>query len=309
MMHRIDVSKFDLNLLVALDALLAEAHVTRAAKRLSLSQSATSHALARLREILGDPLLVRGPEGMARTRRADALREPVRGLLEQMGRVLSADAMFEARTSERVFTLACPDLLAPAVPALLAAMTAEAPLARLDVAQPDPELADVALAPAPKEGPGRRMRPLGSLRFIVLARRGHPARRRFDAHAWVRYPHVQVRLGTPGPSLVDRALAAAGLERTIGVVVPGFLDAPEIVAQTDCFFTAPRELVGQIAERLELVMLEPPVALPPVPVAMVWNDRAHTDPAHQWFRGVVARVMLSTLRDGAPTRPRKGTKS
>jgi DNA-binding transcriptional LysR family regulator len=107
---------------------------------------------------------------------------------------------------------------------------------------------------------------------------------------------VQVRVGNPGPSIVDRALASAGLARKIGVVVPGFLAAPEIVARTDCFFTAPRELMVELAERLELAMLEPPIPIAPVPVAMLWHERLHADPAHAWFRGVVARVLGAVLK-------------
>src|SRR5690606_20279113 len=137
---------------------------------------------------------------------------------------------------------------------------------------------------------------LGELTWVVLARGDHPARRRFTAQAWVRSPHVQVRTGAAGPSLVERALARAGLERTVGLTVPGFLLPPEVVARTDHFFAAPREVGAPIAARLGLAMLEPPVAIDPVPVAAFWHERMHADPAHAWFRGLVVRVIEAALR-------------
>jgi DNA-binding transcriptional LysR family regulator len=293
-MHGIDIGAIDLNLLVALHALLEEGHVTRAARRMGRTQSATSHALGRLRQILGDPLLVRGPNGMARTARAQALREPLRRALDELGRVLSEGSAFDPSTSDKTFSIACNDLLATALPALLRRIAAEAPSVRLEIGPPSPS-AELAIGPAPSEAPGQRMRVAGEVSWVVLARRGHPVKR-LDARAWARYPHVQVRVGNPGPSIVDRALAKAGLERRIGVVVPGFLVAPELVAQSDYFFTAPRELVRELSARLELVMHNPPLALPNVPVALIWPEHHHADPAHAWLRAIVASVIEEVLR-------------
>ncbi len=302
-MDDIDLSAVDLNLLVALDALLETAHVTRAARRIGLTQSSMSHALARLRELFGDPLLVRAGRGMVPTPRAEALREPLRRALAEVARLLREEGEFDARSSTRAFVLRCPDVLAPVLPTLLSAMRAEAPTVRLRIAggdaDPLPELAsgaaDLALGRARVEGAGLVTRSLGALHWVVLARRDHTARRRFDRHAWVRYPHVQVATGRPGPSLVDAALARAGRAREIGVVVPSFLLAPEVVAATDLFFAAPRELAAPLASRLGLAMLEPPVPIDPLPVAALWHERMHTDPAHVWFRGLIVRVATDAL--------------
>ncbi len=302
-MHDIDLSRIDLNLLRALDALLSEAHVTRAARRIGLTQSSMSHALGRLRELLRDPILVRSGRGMVLSARGEALREPLRRALDEIARLLREEGAFDAASSTRTFVLVCPDLLAAALPELLAALGRAAPRVRLDVrasvdAGADDRVgsADVALVPAQREGAGLRMRVLGKVEWVVLARRDHPASRRFSLDAWVSYPHVQVRVGNPGPSFVDRALASAGRARTIGLTVPSFLLAPEVVLRSDYFFTAPRELVQQIAARLDLIMLPPPIDLAAVPVAAIWHERVHSDAGHAFFRDIVARVVEAALR-------------
>ena len=99
-----------------------------------------------------------------------------------------------------------------------------------------------------------------------------------------------------GPSILDRALAAAGVERRVSLHVPSFLVAPEVVARTDHFFTAPRELVAPIAERLSLRMCPVPIPIPELPVAVFWHERFQADPGHRWFREVVAERVSAALR-------------
>jgi len=296
-MQSTNLSSFDLNLLLALDALLDEASVTRAARRVGLSQPAMSHALGRLREHLDDPLLVRAGRGMTTTPKGEALREPLRRLLGDLDRLLDEEGDFEPATSTRTFHLTCPDLLAATLPDLLAAMSADAPSVRLDVrSPPGPDLADVALGPAPTEGPDLVVRALGRVSWAVIGRADHPAfRGRLTVAKWTRYPHVQIRTGSAGPGFVDDALAAAGVERTIGLRVPAFLVAPEIVARTDYLFTGVRELVEPIADRLGLALRRPPVPIPDVPVAAMWHARMQADPGHRWFRGRVADVLSEAL--------------
>ncbi|HJL15024.1 MAG TPA: LysR family transcriptional regulator, partial [Sandaracinaceae bacterium LLY-WYZ-13_1] len=303
-MHEVNVRAFDLNLLVALDALLEDRSVTRAARRVGLSQPAMSHALARLRTELGDPVLVRAGRAMRPTPRAERLREPVRRVLADVERALRDEGRFAPATSSRRFSLTCPDLLAPVLPDLLGSMTAQAPGVRLEVfPQPGPDLSlagDLALGPAGREGTGLMSRTLGRVRWAVVGRRGHPAfRGRLTVAKWTRYPHVQVRTGDGNPSIVGEALARAGVRRTVGLVVPSFLAAPEVVARTDHLFAAVRELVEPVAERLGLALKRPPVALDDVPVAMFWHERMHADDGHRWFRDAVADVI-----DGLLARPR-----
>ncbi|HEU4535555.1 MAG TPA: LysR family transcriptional regulator [Polyangiaceae bacterium] len=313
-MSDFDASRVDLNLLAALGALLAEGSVTKAARRLGVGQPAASYALGRARELFADPLFVRVGRRMVPTPRAELLREPVGRLLEDAARLVRRGAPFDRRSSDRAFVLACPDLLAPALPRLVARLSREAPRARLeivgrgegDAAGLEAGRADLALVPTPREGPGLVRRGLGSLRFGVLARRGHPALRRagpLDARAWAAHPHVVVRTGHGGPSVVGEALARLGFERRVGLVVPTFLSALVAVAETDFFFTAPRELVGPLVERFELAVLDPPLAIPEVQVAALWHERYHADPAHRFFRTLVRGEIEAAL--GGTKRRRK----
>lgn len=156
--------------------------------------------------------------------------------------------------------------------------------------------------PAPGEGPGLVRRGLGAVHFAVLARRGHPALARsgaLDAGAWAAHPHVMVRTGPRGPGIVAGALAKLGFERRVGLVVPTFLAALVAVAETDLFFTAPRELVAPLARRFDLAALEPPLAMPEVPVAAVWHERHQADEGHRFFRELVRAEIETMLRAGA----------
>lgn len=299
------VDELDLSLLASLDALLTERHVTRAARRLGVTQSSMSHSLARLRAALGDPLLVRVGRAMVPTPRAEAMEAPLREALAALRRVVSDAGGFDPGRSARGFTLACPDLLAPVIPELLRALAAEAPGVSLQVvARSGDTLAalasggcDVALGPRPSKAPGLVMRPLGSLSWCVLARRGHPGvRRRLTAEAWARYPHVVVRSGDASPNRVAQAIAGAGVARAVGVTLPGSLAAAWTVSKSDMLFTAPRELVGELAEALDLRVMTPPAALPPVAVAALWHERMHADAGHRWFRELTVAVMQRRLR-------------
>ncbi|HEU4412353.1 MAG TPA: LysR family transcriptional regulator [Polyangiaceae bacterium] len=308
-MNQIDAARLDLNLLTALGALLAEGSVTGAAARLGVGQPAASHALSRLRELFGDPLFVRVGRRMVPTPRAEALREPLARLLDDASRLVRRGEPFDPRRSARAFGLVCPDLLAPVLPRIVARLSRQAPGARLEVsARRDASAialeegrADLALVPAPDEGPGLVRRGLGTVRFAVLARRGHPALARsgaLDARVWVAHPHVMVRTGHQGQSIVAGALARLGCERRVGLVVPTFLAALVAVAETDFFFTAPRELVGPLLRRFDLLALDPPLAVPEVPVAAVWHERHQADEGHRFFRELVRAEIEALLGEG-----------
>ncbi|HEU4535661.1 MAG TPA: LysR family transcriptional regulator, partial [Polyangiaceae bacterium] len=299
--------RVDLNLLVALGALLERGSVTGAAGALGLTQPTVSHALARLRALLGDPLLVRAGRGMVRTPRAEALEPAVRRLLADVRRLLADDLGFDPAASARSFRVACPDLLVAFLPALLGRLSREAPRVRLEAAPPPLGPAglvallgegalDLAVLGVQDEGPGLVQKALGSLRWCVLARRGHPALKgkRLELDAWLASPHVIVRAGD-GLGAVGRALARSGLERRVGFVAPSSLVAAHAVAHTDWFFAAPRELVGGLAADLGLVALKPPLALPLLRVALLWHERMQADPGHRWLRELFAELVRRKL--------------
>jgi DNA-binding transcriptional LysR family regulator len=312
-MHSVDVSNLDLNLLVVLDALLARGSVTGAAAALGLTQPSVSHALGRLREALGDPVLVRAGRGMVRTPRAEALAPVVRRLLGEVRRVFAREAEFDAATSTRAFSIACPDLLVALLPELLGRLAKEAPQVRLSAQPPPADLGallgdgalDLAVLPARDEGPGLVQRVLGSVHWSILARRGHPAitERGLTRAAWLAHPHVIVRTAE-GTGVVGRELGRLQIERRIGFMAPSFLAALHAIAATDWFFAAPRELTADLAEDLDLVMVDPPIALPAQRVAIVWHERMHADLGHRYLRELLADVVGGALSRRPRSAPR-----
>ena len=291
--------RVDLNLLPVLDALIGERHVTRAARKVGLSQPATSHALARLRELLGDALLVRGPGGLVPTPRALALAPRVREALELMARALADEPAFAPASARRAFHVAASDYAELVVlPGLVAALRAQAPGVELwshpVPADPAAALADgtvdVCLVPRRGAWPaGVYERRLFDESFTCVVRYGHPAaRRRLTLPRFCELDHLLVApRGTTG-SYVDDALAAVGRTRRVAVAVPHFLVAPHVVAATDLIATLATRVARAFEPTLGLVALSPPVELTGFTIAMVWHERGQRDPAQRWLREQVA---------------------
>lgn len=292
------IRSLDLNLLVALDALLAERHVTRAARRVGLTQSAMSHALGRLRAHLGDELFVRSPRGVLPTPRALALEAPLRAALVEMDRALAPEGAIDFAALDRTFVLGAADYAAVMlVPALLARVAAEAPRVNLRVrsAPQDTEgelergAIDVSLALPIGLGPRLVSRHLFDDEFVCVVREGHPkVKSRLTLERFVELEHVQINVrGTPGGP-VDSALAERGLSRRIACYVPHFLAAPLIVAESDLVLTMAARLAHKIAPRSGLRVLPTPLPVPGFAMHAIWHERVAKDPVHAWFRGLVA---------------------
>lgn len=307
-MQRIDVTKVDLNLLVALEALLSARSVGGAARVLGLSQPAASHALARLRALFGDPLLVRVGRAMERTPRAEALLPGVVRLVAEAGRLLAHEDAFDPRRSTRTFTLVCPDALVTVTPQLLARLAADAPGAALEVQTPlgfdvhdalARGAADLALGPTPEQASGIVVRALGSVRFAVVARRHHPAivDGAITKERWAAAGHVLVRTSDVRASAVGRAMESAGLARRVGFYAPSFLAAPFVVAETDLLFHAPRALVADLARKLDLVVVDAPIPLPALSVCLAWHERMHADLGHRFVRQLLVDVIAPALAE------------
>jgi DNA-binding transcriptional LysR family regulator len=295
------LTNLDLNLVLALHALLDTGSVTASARRLGRTQSSVSHALARLRELLGDELLVRVGRGLAPTPRARELAPVVAAAVAGLGRVFADRTPFDPATSATRFGVLCPDLLAPLIPDLVVRLAERAPRIELAFDPPAPVdalargSADLALGVAfDAESPDLHLRPLGAVTFAAVARKGHPGAP-FALDAWVRWPHVVVRTGRSTPNLVQGRLDALGVRRTIGLTVPSFLMALHGVARTDLLLAAPRELVDELVGPLGLEIHPLPVEVAPVPVAMIWHARSQGDPAHRWLRDEIGSALASRL--------------
>jgi DNA-binding transcriptional LysR family regulator len=285
----------DLNLALVLHALLVERSVSRAAKRLGLSQSAASHALARLRHALGDELVVRVAGGVVPTPRAQVMAEPLAAGLALLEKSLLEFPEFEPRAVARRFRIAASDYVEfLLLPRFLGVLAHEAP--NVDVAiRPFSDDAAGGLVRGDIDlllGVGSDLRGQGlskvqiiTERFVCVVRTGHPlSRGRLTLARFAAARHVLISpRGKPGGP-VDDALAARGMERRIGVTVPHFLAAPHIVAETDLVLTVAERIARSFQSVLPLHILEVPLQLPPVQGSMLWHERNTSDPAHAWFR-------------------------
>jgi DNA-binding transcriptional LysR family regulator len=299
-MNTVHLPSVDLNLLVALDALLLEASVTRAAKRVGITQSAMSHALARLRELFRDPLLVRTPKGMTPTTRAMGLIEPIRHALGEIERAIAERPTFEPSTARRTFTLAMQDygeLLL--LPPLLSRLGTAAPAVDL-IARPVSDDAalmleegsvELAVGPLIPERVGVFRQRLFEERFVCVVREGHPlVRGRMTLDRFVSLPHLLIAPRGHGRGAVDAALAKLGRERRVALMVPHFLVAPHIVAQSDLCLTVAARIARTFASMLPLRIVEPPIELPGFTMWQGWHERWSHDPGHSWLRGVLAQL-------------------
>jgi len=289
----------DFNLLVTLDVLLAEGSVARAARRLRLSPSAMSRALARLRETTGDPLLVRAGRGLVPTPRAMELREQVGQLVQDAEAVLRPAKKLRLKQLVRTFTLRTREgFVENFGPALMARIAAEAPGVRLCFVQKldkdsaplrdgivDLETGVVGKAAAPE----LRVQALFRDRFIGVVRTGHPlSQGKLTPERYAAARHIGVSRRGTGAEPVDEALASLGLERDIATRVGGFSTALALARASDLVATVPERHTGNLRESMHSFAL--PVATPPFTVSLLWHPRLDADPAHRWLRGCVREV-------------------
>ena len=301
----------DLNLLTALNALLSEGTVAKAAERMGLSESAMSRTLARLREATGDPLLVRAGRGMVPTPHALALRDRVRDLVQESHAVLQpADASMDPRTLQRLFTIRANDGFIEAFAHVLVARVAqEAPGVRLRFApKPDKDvrplregLIDLDVGVLGESGPEVRIQALYRDRFIAAVRESHPllAEAEITPERYAACDHVVTsRHGrTEGP--VDVALAAMGLARNAAVVVPSFGTALSIAAATDLVALIPASYFERLRAQSTLRSFPLPVPAEQITISQMWHPRLDRDPAHRWLRGMVLELCRMLTEGGA----------
>jgi DNA-binding transcriptional LysR family regulator len=296
--------QLDLNLLVALDALLVEGNVTRAAERLGLSQPAMSHALNRLRVLLDDPILVRTPRGMVPTPRAEELAPAIHAALDDIDRALRGRPPFDPSTARRAFTIAAVDLSELTIlPPLLARIAEDAPgidllvrPLRLDTIEEELEsgLVDVAFVVLNADDD------LGALRqrlfhesFVCVVRADHPTvGEALTIEEFVALDHALVGPRGRRGGFVDSELARLGLTRRVALMVPHFLVAPMVVAKSDLILTLPERIARAFAAILPLriVPTPAPLTLAGFDVSQIWHERQSLDPAHAWLRGLIADV-------------------
>jgi len=289
----------DLNLLVTLDVLLAEGSVAAAARRLRLSPSAMSRALARLRATTDDPLLVRAGRGLVPTPRALELRDRVGRIVEDGEALLRPAQVLDPKRLARTFTLRTSDgFVENFGPALMSRIGKEAPGVRLRfVSKADKDSGRLRDASVDLEtgvvgealGPEVRTQALFRDRFVGAVRKQHPlSKGKVTAARYAAGRHVLVSRRGAERGLVDDALDAIGLKRDIATIVAGFADALALARNCDLIATVPERHTGNLRAGLHSFPL--PVETPEVTVSMLWHPRLEADAAHRWLRGIVREV-------------------
>jgi len=297
----------DLNLLVVLDALLTEKHVTRTGARLHLSQPAISHSLSKLRVLLDDPILIRQGSEVVLSALAQNLQAPLKEILSQIEILLGKSIDFVPANSHRTFRLAMSDYGAAIVlPKLLRQLRVEAPNTTLVVTQDSrhgmfEQIAqgkiDLALGVFPHLTADISSEVLFEETFSCLRDRSTlPASGQLDLDNYLLRPHISVSVDGCTNGEIDRLLRAEGLQRRIAVSVPHWRTAPSMISNTDLILTVATRTLDNAPLDDDLVSLSPPLPIPPLPFVQIWHNRFGEDPAHIWLREQVRQV----LGHGAP---------
>lgn len=297
----VHLAKLDLNLLVALDALLTEHSVTRAAGRIGISQSAMSHTLARLRETFSDELLTRSPDGMRPTPRALALIEPVQAVLSQIQTITAPPAAFDPASADITFSLGIPDstevllmphlvghlqAVAPGVKLLLHTIDRHRILDDLDSGR-----IDLGIGIFEQGQTYHKRRILNKETYLCV----------FNASLvgvtppislddYVRLPHVLTSLVESAHGVVDDALAKIGRTRVIALTSPRFTVMPFVVRQAPVIATMHSRLARFFGEAMGLAVSPAPIALPDVSISMIWHASNDGVPAQRWLRQTIVEL-------------------
>jgi DNA-binding transcriptional LysR family regulator len=308
----------DVNLVLALHALLKERSVTRAARRLRLGQSSVSHALGRLRRQFDDPLLLQVGRQMVLTERAQSLLGPVQDAIARLEHLFLHTRSFDPRTTQRSFRIAATDNLSfYLLPRLAARLAGEAPQVSLRVEHLEAAWAtqlatgdlDLKLGREYPVPDGLRSEHLLVERLICVVARDHPLRkRRITLAEYAGLRHLTFMAGTPGSELasssIDERLREHGLARRVVMTIEHLVVAPFVIAGSELALTASERIVRPFARSLRLRRLELPIALRSYGLSQVWSDRVDQDAGHQWLRRTVAAVLHEAGSGSAPERAR-----
>jgi DNA-binding transcriptional LysR family regulator len=316
MLNEIDLSRADLNLLVLFEAVLKERHVGRAAQRLSLSASAVSHGLGRLRRLLGDPLFLKTPKGVVPTARAQELAGAIAEILARVRGVLSTAAPFDPASATRRFALGAPDgVSAVFLPSLLDGLRRQAPGIDIRMRQLLPirgdaarawraafdELEtgamDIAVLPCDHIPARFHHRLLFEEDFVIAMRAGHPFAAAPTLDRYCEMQHLVVSLGGDAHGFVDDALAKQNRSRRVALTVPNFMFALAVLADSDLICALPRRFAHLHAPRFGLVSREAPLPLPLFRLNAVAPDSAMADTGLAWLFGHLGQTVDGPKRN------------
>jgi DNA-binding transcriptional LysR family regulator len=294
------LSRIDLNLFVVFEAIYSEGSVTRASRKLSLTQPAISHALGRLRLLFNDPLFERQGHAMVSTPLARNLIEPVRRALRGFEVTLSGLEQFDPATSDKQFTLAVRDVLeATILPPLTARMRKDAPqvglaAVKVERREIEGELAagslDVAIDVLLSLSNDIRHQQLLADKTVVVVRKDHPRiKSKLDLQAYLAEDHILASSRRHGPGLEDFELSRLGLQRRVMLRCQHYYAACRVVSQTDLLLTMPERYARAANQHLDNRILPFPADMPPFDVYLYWHANVDGDPANRWLREQLIR--------------------
>ncbi|QIJ77137.1 LysR family transcriptional regulator [Methylobacterium sp. NI91] len=303
----VHLARLDLNLLVALDALLTECSVTRAAGRIGISQSAMSHALGRLRTAFSDELLTRAPDGMRPTPRALALMAPVQAALAQIQEITAPPDAFDPSTADLTFTLGIPDSTEVLLmPTLIAHLQAVAPGVKLLLHTVDRHRilddldtgrVDLGIGVFEQGQTHHKRRILNKENYLCIFNAelvGVSAPISLDDY--VRLPHLLTSLVESAHGVVDDALAKIGRKRVIALTSPRFSVMPFVVRQAPVIATMHSRLARFFADSMGLTVSPAPIVLPDVSISMIWHASNDAVPSQRWLRETIVKLRRTDRR-------------
>lgn len=295
-MREVNLKKLDLNLLIVLNALLEERHVSRAAERVNLSQPAVSRALARLRMMFHDPLLVKGASGMVLTTRAKDLHQPLQGILRDITNIVSPPS-FDPATMQGEIVIATRDNeLVTILPNVITEVTKTAPHLKLsilplignDLSILEHNKADFVLAGSESKSATLHRHLVMEEKFsCILSRKNSLIHQDINLKTYLKMKHCLVTISNFGEGVVDRVLAEKNLKRNIVLRVPHFLAVSHLVANSDLVATLPHQLCQLISQQENVSIIDPPLKLPKFAIYLYWHVKNHKNPIHQWFRKLI----------------------